>query len=76
MKHLMLIAAQCGDGSLNAPVFLFALLISVFILAAMWRVFTKAAGLGCSNPVLQRGADAENCGQAGLVAHFLFYPHH
>ena len=45
MKHLMLIAAQCGSGYSGAA-FLFALLISAFVLVAMWRVFTKAGQPG------------------------------
>jgi len=75
MHNLMFITAQCIKGNFGAPV-LFALLISVFILVAMWKVFTKAGqpGWGVLIPFYNIVLMLRIAGKPGWWLIFFFIP--
>lgn len=76
MKNLMLIAQQCGSGCGSVFAFLIALVIGVFIIAAMWRVFTKAGqpGWGCLIPFYNIYLMLKIAGKPGWWLIFFFIP--
>lgn len=76
MKNLMLIAMQCGNGAGGSFAFLIALVISVFIIVAMWRVFTKAGqpGWGCLIPFYNVYLMLKIAGKPGWWLVFFFIP--
>lgn len=78
MKNLMLIAQQCGSGSACGSVFAFliALVIFVFIIASIWRVFTKAGqpGWGCLIPFYNIYLMLKIAGKPGWWLIFFFIP--
>lgn len=73
MKNAILIATQCGG---NSGVFLLSLLIAVFILVAMWRVFAKAGqpGWGCLIPFYNVYLMLKIAGKPGWWLIFFFIP--
>jgi len=75
MKSLMLVAQQCGSGYSGAA-FLFALLISIVVLVAMWRVFTKAGqpGWGILIPFYNVVLMLRIAGKPGWWLIFFFIP--
>ena len=72
----MLIAAQCGNGCGGSFAFLIALVICVFMVAAMWRVFTKAGqpGWGCLIPFYNVYLMLKIAGKPGWWLVFFFIP--
>lgn len=76
MKNLMLIATQCGNGYGGSFAFLIALVICVFMIAAMWRVFTKAdqPGWGCLIPFYNVYLMLKIAGKPGWWLVFFFIP--
>jgi len=78
MKSLMLIAQQCGSGG-AAPFllsFLIALIILVFLVAAMWCVYTKAGqpGWGVLIPFYNMVLMLRIAGKPGWWLIFFFIP--
>lgn len=76
MKNAMLIVTQCGNGYSGSFAFLIALVICVFVVAAMWRVFTKAGqpGWGCLIPFYNVYLMLKIAGKPGWWLVFFFIP--
>lgn len=76
MENLMSIAMQCGSGAYGSFAFLIALLICIFMIAAMWRVFTKAGqpGWGCLIPFYNVCLMLNIAGKPGWWLVFFFIP--
>lgn len=76
MKSLILIATQCGSGYSGSFAFLLALVICVFMIAALWRVFTKAGqpGWGCLIPFYNVYLMLKIAGKPGWWLVFFFIP--
>jgi len=76
MKNLILIATQCGNGCNGGFAFLIALVVGVFMVAAMWRVFTKAGhpGWGVLIPFYNVVLMLRIAGKPGWWLIFFFIP--
>ena len=78
MKNLSLIATQCGrDASAGGLLpLLLGLVLSVFMIAAMWRVFTKAdqPGWGCLIPFYNIYLMLQIAGKPGWWLLLMFIP--
>ena len=78
MNNLMLVTAQCGNSCGGGDIFAFliALVVVVFMVAAMWRVFTKAGqpGWGCLVPFYNVYLMLEIAGKPGWWLIFFFIP--
>lgn len=76
MKNLMPIVMQSGDGCGGGFAFLLSLIIGVFIIVAMWRVFTKAGqpGWGCLIPFYSIYLMLKIAGKPGWWLIFFFIP--
>ena len=76
MKNTMLIATQCGNGYSGGFAFLIALVVGVFMVAAMWRVFTKAGqpGWGVLIPFYNVVLMLRIAGKPGWWLIFFFIP--
>jgi len=76
MKNLMLTATQCGIGGGGGFAFLIALVISVFVIAVMWRVFIKAGhpGWGVLIPFYNVVLMLRIAGKPGWWLIFFFIP--
>lgn len=74
MNHFILLAQNCGGFS--AVPLLFVLLISVCMLVAMWKVFTKAGqpGWGCLIPIYNVYLMLKIAGKPGWWLILFFIP--
>jgi len=74
MKNSILIAQQCGGGS--GAAFLIALLIAVFMIVSMWKIYAKAGqpGWGCLVPFYNIVLMLRIAGKPGWWLIFFFIP--